>query len=158
MKRRNLDLTTGAEVIAEINRLRSTGYSKTKNWNLAQICQHLSVVLKGGMDGFGFRLPWILRATVLKWGFGYMTKKRKLFPSAPTFPSMKPKAMTEDNDADIQQCIALIERAETFDGSMEDYALLDNMTPDAWREFMWIHAAHHLSYLVPKQSRQEAKL
>jgi hypothetical protein len=151
MKRRQLDFRSGAEVIDEIRRLRDGGYTKTKNWNLTQVCQHLDGTMKGGMDGFGFRLPWILRATVVKWMFGYLLKRRKMLPGAPTFPVLKPKADGgEDDNAIIDECIATIERAEAFDGSLEEYALLDNLKADDWRDFMWLHASHHLGFLVPK--------
>jgi hypothetical protein len=150
MKRRKLDFRSGEEVIEEINRLRESGYTKTKNWNLTQICQHLSGTMKGGMDGFGFRLPRILRATVIKWGFDYALKKRKLISGAPTFSFLRPKADDgEDRDSVIDECIDTIKRAETFDGSLEKYALLDNLKVEDWRDFMWIHAAHHLAFLVP---------
>lgn len=156
MKRRKLDLGSGREVIAEINRLREGGYAKTKKWSLTQICQHLDATMKGGMDGFGFRLPWILRATVVKWVFGWALKQRKLISGAPTFPVLKPSADSgADDNAIIDECIATIERAEAFDGSLEDYALLDNLQPDDWRDFMWLHASHHLGFLVPTGDPQE---
>lgn len=153
-KRRQLDLRSGQEVIEEINRLREGGYQRTKNWNLTQVCQHLDGTMKGGMDGFGFRVPRILRATVIKWTFAYALKSRKLLPGAPTFPVLKPKADHQsDDDAIIDECIATIQRAETFDGSLEDYPLLDNLQVDDWRDFMWLHASHHLGYLVPDGDR-----
>ena len=149
MKKRVLDFHSGEEVIAEIERLRGSQYQKLKNWNLTQVCDHLQKTMAGGMDGFGFRLPWILRATFMKWGFGYYLKKRRLSSGAPTFSVLKPEPSEEqDDDALIDECIATVHRAENFDGSLEDYPLLDNLTPDTWRQFMWIHAAHHLGYLV----------
>lgn len=152
MKRRSLDFHSGDEVIADINRLRESGYTRTKNWNLTQICEHLAATMNGGMDGFGFRLPWILRATIIKWGFRYALRKRKLLSGAPTFKFLKPKMDAKaDDDAVIDQCIETIRRADAFDGSLAEYALLDNLTADQWREFMWIHAAHHLSFLVPNK-------
>ncbi len=152
VKRRKLDLRNGDEVIAEINSLRQSGYSKAKNWNLTQVCQHLSATMNGGMDGFGFRLPWILRATIVKWVFAYALKSRKLLSGAPTFPVLKPKCDShQDDDALIDECIESIKRAQTFTGSLEDYAMLDNLSHEDWRDFMWIHAAHHLSFLIPTQ-------
>lgn len=152
MKRRTLDLHNAAEVIADIEHLRAVGYTKTKRWNLTQVCQHLDATMTGGMDGFGFRLPWILRRTVVKWGFGYALKKRKLLSGTPTLPVLQPPASSDRDDNDvIDHCIATIRRAGEFNGSLKEYALLDGLSPDDWREFMWIHAAHHLSFLVPDE-------
>ncbi|QDV67950.1 hypothetical protein Poly24_16560 [Rosistilla carotiformis] len=150
MERRTLDLRSAADVIADIQHLRAVGYTQTKRWNLTHICQHLDATMTGGMDGFGFRLPWIARRTLVKWGFAYALKKRKLFSGAPTFPFLQPTASNDQDDNEmIDHCIATIARAGVFNGSMEDYALLDGLSADDWREFMWIHAAHHLSFLVP---------
>lgn len=150
-QRRELDFHTGAEVIAEVERLRSGGYTQTKNWNLTQMCEHLDATTRGGMEGFGFRLPWILRATIIKWMFARMLKKRKMPSGASTMASLKPKTEgAADDDAIINRYLETVREAETYDGSFEDYPFLDNLTPDTWRQFMWLHAAHHLSFLVPK--------
>jgi hypothetical protein len=110
--------------------------------------------MNGGMDGFGFRLPWVLRATVIRWGFAYSLKSRRLFSGTPTFPFLKPKSDgQQDDDALIDECIESIKRAQAFAGSLEDYALLDNLSVEDWRDFMWIHAAHHLSFLIPVVDR-----
>ena len=150
--RRELDFYTGEEVIQEIERLRCDGYEKTKNWNLSQICEHLTGTMRGGMDGFGFRLPWILRATLVKWIFRYSLRRRKLFSGAPTLPFLKPNSSTQsDDDQVIDECIAETRRAMAFDGSLENYALLDNLTVEDWQQFMWLHASHHLSFLKPNE-------
>ncbi|MEM9366307.1 MAG: DUF1569 domain-containing protein [Planctomycetota bacterium] len=147
--KRMLDFHTGEEVIEEIQRLRASGYARTKNWNLTQICEHLTKTMNGGMDGFGFRLPWVLRATVIKWVFQRMLKTRKM-SSGPTLKRLRPEwESTSDDDAIIEGCIATLERAKLFDGSLEDYPFLDDLKADDWRQFMWMHAAHHLGFLIP---------
>lgn len=155
MRKRELDFRTGQEVIDEINRLRSSAYEASGKWNLTQICEHLTETTRGGMEGFGFRLPWILRATVVKWVFRFSLKRRRLFNGAPTFPSLKPKASsTTESDELIDECIAVTKRASEFSGSLEDYALLDNLTVKDWQQFMWIHAAHHLGFLIPIDAKK----
>ena len=150
--RRELDFRTGEEVIQEIERLRRDGYEKSKSWNLSQICEHLTATMRGGMDGFGFRLPWILRATLVKWIFRYSLRSRKLFAGAPTLRVLKPKSSCQaDDDQVIDECIAETRRAMVFDGSLENYAMLDNLTVKDWQQFMWLHASHHLSFLRPTE-------
>ena len=151
MKRRTIDFRSADEVIQDINMLRTSGYERAGNWNLTQACQHLMTTMNGGMDGFGFRLPWVLRATVIRWGFHYSLKQRKLGTGFPTFKSLRPTYMdSADDDAIIDACVESCRRADDFNGSLEEYALLDNLSVDDWRDFMWIHASHHLSFLVPK--------
>ncbi|TWU54988.1 hypothetical protein Poly51_37370 [Rubripirellula tenax] len=150
-QKRTLDFHTGDEVIAEIQNLRSSGYTKTKNWNLTQVCEHLIATMTGGMDGFGFRLPWILRATIIKWIFNRMLKTRKM-SSGPTLDRLKPKSEPgSDDDAIIDDCIATIERAKAFAGPIEDYPFLNELKVEDWQQFMWMHAGHHLGFLVPNE-------
>ncbi|MFK7734467.1 MAG: DUF1569 domain-containing protein [Pirellulaceae bacterium] len=151
--RRQLDFRSADEVLEDIEHLRTVGYSKLKNWNLTQICEHLHETTKGGMDGFGFRLPWILRATIVKWVFRFALKRRKLLSGAPTFNSLLPKSQEEDPQL-IERCIQTTRRAGEFQGSMEGYALLDNLSTEDWKQFMWLHASHHLSFLIPNDSEQ----
>lgn len=150
-QKRTLDFHTGDEVIAEIQNLRSSGYTKTKNWNLTQICEHLNATMTGGMDGFGFRLPWILRATIIKWIFNRMLTTRKM-SSGPTMDRLKPKSETGPDDAAIiDDCIARIERAKAFAGPIENYPFLNELKVEDWQQFMWMHAGHHLGFLVPSE-------
>ncbi|QDT04981.1 hypothetical protein K227x_33790 [Rubripirellula lacrimiformis] len=149
--KRTLDFHSGDEVIAEIQRLRTGGYTQTKNWNLTQACEHLTATMTGGMDGFGFRLPWILRATIIKWVCKRMLRTRKM-TSAPTLKRLKPTSPTgPDNDAIIDDCIAAINRASEFPGPLIDYPFLDDFDVEDWRQFMWMHASHHLGFLIPNK-------
>lgn len=150
-QKRTLDFHAGDEVIAEIQNLRSSGYTRTKNWNLTQICEHLNATMTGGMDGFGFRLPWVLRATIIKWIFNRMLKTRKM-SSGPTLDRLKPKSEPgSDDDAIIDDCIATIERAKAFAGPIEDYPFLNELKVEDWQQFMWMHAGHHLGFLLPNE-------
>ena len=150
LKRRAIDFHSANEVINDIAVLRDREYDCAGNWNLTQICQHLSGTMDGGMDGFGFRIPWILRATVVEWGFRFALKRRKLGSGFPTFKILKPSySESVDDDTTIDACIASCRRASEFDGSLKEYALLDNLTVKDWQDFIWIHAAHHLSFLIP---------
>lgn len=147
--KRILDFHSGDEVIAEIVRLQKDGYVQLKNWNLTQACEHLTATMQGGMEGFGFRAPWILRRTIIKWMFAGILKKRRM-GSAPTLDRLKPKSDGVENEAVIQQCIDTIQSAAAFEGPLEDYPFLDDLSVDDWRQFMWIHAAHHLGFLIPE--------
>ena len=146
--KRKLNFENADQVIKDIESLRSAGYQQLKNWNLTQICDHLTRVMVGEMDGLGFRLPWILRRTVGVMMTNHVLKKRRM-PTVPTLPSMKPEPQTHDSEEVINACVAAVRRTESFAGSLADYPFVDGLTHDQWRQFMWIHAAHHLGYLIP---------
>ena len=155
MKRRILDLRSCQDVVSEIESLRKMEYQKLGKWNLTQACQHLTATMKGGMHGFGFRFPWILRVTVAKWGFDHGLRTRKLYAGLPTIQSLKPTAPDGEEDQEIiLQCIETCWEVHGFSGRIENYPLLNEVTTDDWREFMWIHASHHLGFLVSKADAQ----
>ena len=149
--KRELEFHTGDEVIAEIERLRAGGYTKTRNWNLTQACEHLQATMNGGMNGFGFRLPWIVRATVMKWFLGAMLRKRRMI-STPTIKRLKPNSPPDQEDHQvIDECIRTIRSAESFAGPIPDYPMLDHLSVSDWQQLMWLHAAHHLDFLAPNK-------
>ena len=154
MDRRQLDFHSADDVIADIKMLQSSGYRKTKNWNLSQVCEHLTTTMIGGLDGWGFRLPWIVRATYMNWEFNRAIKKRKIATGLPTLDRLKPKQATSaENEPDdqlaIDRCIETCRRTEAYNGTMIENPLLNHVTADQWKDYMWVHAAHHLSFLVP---------
>lgn len=156
MKRRELDLRSGEEVIQEIERLRNAGYVRCGTWNLSQVCEHLDKTMQLGMQGGDFRLPKILRATLGKWFFRRALSKRKLPSGLPSHKSLMPGGNEiVDSEPTIDACIATLRKASDFKGPIKNYPLLDHVEPSLWREMMWIHAAHHLSFLLPKSAQQE---
>lgn len=150
--KRLLDFHSGDEVIAEIERLRTGGYAKLKQWNLTQICEHLSATMEAEMTGLGFRLPWVLRATAGKLLTHRILRTRRM-PSSPTLPRLQPQATADaEDEAVIAQCLETIRRTECYQGSLADYPFVDNLTHEQWRQLMWIHAAHHLGFLIPNST------
>lgn len=149
--KRQLDLQSGNDVIAEIESLLTVDYVKTKKWNLTQICEHLTSTMVGEMEGLGFRLPWLIRATAGK-VFTRRILRTRTMPSVPTLPSLQPQSRSYVEDrAIIQDCLKAIIRSEAFTGSLDDYPFVDNLQHDQWRQLMWIHASHHLGFLIPNE-------
>ncbi|MEC8554141.1 MAG: DUF1569 domain-containing protein [Planctomycetota bacterium] len=65
-------------------------------------------------------------------------------------PVLKPRVLAQtDEDQVIDECTAETRRAMAFEGSLENYALLDDLTVQDRRQFMWLDASHHLSFLTP---------
>lgn len=157
MQQRQLDFSTGDAVIAEIDRLEKGGYQKGKSWNLTQICDHLDrtmgIIVRN--EKLGISVPWIVRATIGKFFIGRMLRERKVpggvfRVSAPKKLLPQDVAPTEDVPAKIEQCRQTIRDAMALSGPIKDYPLVDNLSAEEWRQLMWIHAAHHLGYLIPK--------
>lgn len=45
---------------------------------------------------------------------------------------------------------------EHLAGTIQDHPMVDDLSVEDWREFMWIHAAHHLGFLVPSSASHTA--
>lgn len=152
-KKRRLDFRSGEDVLAEIERLRTGGYVATKNWNLSQICEHLTKTMEGEMTGLGFRFPWLFRKTAGPLLTLWVLRTRSM-PSVPTLPSLQPAAAEGMDDSKIiDDCVETVRKAEAFSGNLDDYPFVDGLTADRWRQIMWVHAAHHLGFLMPDQRR-----
>jgi hypothetical protein len=150
MKRRQLDFRSGQEVIDEIERLRRTGYVRAGTWNLSQICEHLDKTMRLGLSGGDFRMPRVVQATLGKWFFRRSLKKRKMMSGLPSHRSLMPEAdEIVENEPTIDACIGTIREVEAFAGPVENYPLVSQVNVNEWRDLMWIHASHHLSFLLP---------
>src|SRR5262245_17025732 len=73
MPQRQLEFKSFADVRTELDHLHKGGCEKLGQWDLAQVCDHLSYFIRGSLEGFTFRAPWLL-----KFLFGKMVLKRIL--------------------------------------------------------------------------------
>ncbi len=154
MERRPLTFRSAQEVLDEIDRLEKSGYQKGKNWSLSQVCDHVAKTLTMGMRGSPTRMPWILRKTIGPLMIGWIIKRGQLPTmtlSAPKPLVPKPPKSSEDDPAKIDWCRSVIREAESFAGPLPPYPLCDDISLDDWRMLNWIHAAHHLGFLIPRQ-------
>lgn len=144
--RRQLQFTSYPEVVAEIRRLHAVGYRKTGAWTLGQICEHLSFFFRGSLDGFNFKLPWLVRVTLGKLVRRRMLRRQAIKPGSVTVPQSVPKAVGDETHQ-VAEAIRLLDRLANHSGELHDSPLLGRLTPDDWRRLHLIHAAHHLSFL-----------
>ena len=149
MPTRDLTLNSLDDAIAEITRLRDSGYTSTANWNLSQTCEHLTGTMRIGLDGSVPRLPWIQRK-VFGAMFRFLIWRRSMPRGAGTLPELVPNERAEDDPALIETCLATLAESRDFPGPLKPYPLMDGMTLEMWKELMTIHAQHHLRLLEPK--------
>src|SRR3954447_15458284 len=62
-ERRPLAFTTLDEVMPDVDRLLQ-GHRTIGQWSLGQICNHLADALVLSVEGFGVKVPWLLRKTI----------------------------------------------------------------------------------------------
>lgn len=155
--RRTLAFDTLDDVVRDAEHLLAAGYDKAGNWDLAQICGHLSEWFRYQMDGFP-KAPLLLRPVF--WLFRHTVGPamgRKAFaagtmkPGIPTIPeSVMPGGVdAAESVATLRQTVA---RWQAYDGPLHASPLFGRMTKDAWARGHCVHAAHHLSFLVPRDA------
>ena len=149
--RRSLKFTCLHEAIDECESLLETGYTKSGNWSLAQICCHIRLTMERNMDGYpiwmtvlGFPLRPLLRRFMLP---------RLLAGNSPNGIRtarifVPPNNGVDDREVDqLKRCIA--EFIGTHE-SMYAHPGFGMMSNQEFNQFHASHAAHHLSFLHPK--------
>lgn len=153
--RRQLKFDSLAEVVRDAKNLLTKGYDKAGNWDLSQCGRHLAYWLTCPLDGFG-KPPlvaklflWLARNTV---GPGQLKKilANGFPPGGMTDPaSVKP---SDGNDAGAVATLKqAAERFAAHTGPVLPSPFFGPMTKETATKLQLVHAAHHLSFLVPKQ-------
>jgi hypothetical protein len=154
VERRKLSFATLEEVAADAENLLARGYDKAGNWDLAQVAGHVAEWMRFPIEGFPkppiFIRPmlWLMKVTsgkkmlakVLDEGF---TPGGHTMPQTVTPPG--------GNAAEaVTKLRSSIERWKAYTGEVYPSPLYGAMTKETALALQLKHAAHHLSFLVPK--------
>ncbi|HZT79571.1 MAG TPA: DUF1569 domain-containing protein [Gemmataceae bacterium] len=151
MTRRALDFRDFGAVAAEVERLRRTGYDQAGNWNLAQVCDHLAAAMRGSVEGFPFPGPWFFRTLIGPFARRVFFRRRRM-PAGIQIPERFRPAADVDEAAAVRAFHAALALVRDWPGEFVPHPILGRFTPAQWRQFHLIHAAHHLSFLVPRDT------
>lgn len=143
--RRPLEFSTLSEVMPEVDRLLA-GHETVGNWNLGQICNHLSSAIIGSVDGYPYRLPWIIRKTVGPWIIRGIIRKRKFPTGIKASEKLIPK-LGLDSRAEAEALRAAIWLFLSHTGPYASSPLNGPLTRETWEQFHYIHCAHHLGFV-----------
>jgi hypothetical protein len=156
VERRKLSFTKLDEVAADAENLLAKGYDRAGNWDLAQVAGHVAEWMRFPIEGFPkppiFIQPilWLMKVTsgkrmldkVLADGFS---------PGGHTMPETVPPAGGNAAEA-VAKLRAAVERWKAHTGEVYPSPLFGAMTREAALQVQLKHAAHHLSFLVPKST------
>jgi Protein of unknown function (DUF1569) len=148
VKQRQLAFQDYAEVLAEVDRLHRDGYQKLGQWDLAQVCDHLSYFMQGSLDGFTFRVPWLLKVLFGRMVLRRILTERRMKEGGPT-PQKPLPPPGGDEAAAVERFKQVVERFQSHRGEFHDSPFFGHLTPQQWHDLHLIHAAHHLSFLIP---------
>lgn len=156
LNRRELVFNDLDEVVRDVESLRANGYERAGNWNLAQICGHLTDWIRYPLDGYPSAgcvmgpLLWLMKITIGK------SMKRKILATGkfkagePTMKNTIPPADL-DEAAAVAKLTEVVKRDRNHRGELHPSPLFGRMTRDEFTRLHLIHCAHHLSFLIPKR-------
>src|SRR4051794_3489756 len=144
--RRTLGFHSLDEIMPDVERLLE-GHATVGHWSLAQICRHLSTVMRRVVD-----LPASTPHDPSQW-VGEERKRQVLesgmLPEGiPGPPEIMP-AKTLDEREEAEGLRRAIAHYRASPGPVIPHRIFGPLTRDEWDRLQLIHVAHHLSFAVP---------
>jgi hypothetical protein len=152
--RRQLRFDSLDAAVRDAEHLLAVGYEPAGKWDLAQVCGHLTEWMRFPMDGFPRPpLPIRMLFAVLRPLIGRKELLRAIekneMRSSGTAPETVP-APGGDPAAAVARLRETVERMTAYGGELRPSPFFGPLTRDEWFGLNRVHAAHHLSFLVPK--------
>lgn len=137
------------EILAEVDRLHANGYDRAGKWDLAQNLDHLRYFIEGGLDGFNFKVPWIIRFLLAKPVLRRILSQNKM--KRGVYTPQKPLPPPGLNEAEaVAKFKAAVHRFQNHSGEYLPSPFFGQLTREQCQQLMLIHCNHHLGYLIPK--------
>lgn len=153
MERRPLRFEHLDEALAEIRKLAGIGYDRAGNWSLEQNVDHLNKTMRMAIEGTSFKFPALIRP-ILKWLFYGKMKRGERIKTRATAPA----PLQPDDDLRLESLIDEFEKLaaqiESPDTELVDlHPVFGKFSREEWQIMQRWHAAHHLSFLIPKEGQ-----
>lgn len=154
IERRTLTFATLDEIVDDAEHLLTKGYDRAGNWDLAQAAGHVSEWLRFPIEGFP-KVPIFIRPVLwlmrVMGGKGMLEKilRNGFEPGGRTMNETVPAA-GGDAAAAVAKLRAMVEKWNQHTGDVFPSPLFGAMTRDTALQLQLRHAAHHMSFLIPK--------
>jgi hypothetical protein len=153
-ERRKLTFASLDEVAADAENLLARGYDRAGNWDLAQVAGHVAEWMRFPLDGFP-KPPLLIRPILwlMKVTAGRKMREKILAEGfsagGRTMPETVPPS-GGDAAAAVAKLKEVVARWKAHAGAVYPSPLFGAMTKDTALQLQLKHAAHHLSFLVPR--------
>ena len=148
--RRTLSFASLDQVMPDVDRLLQ-GHSTVREWSLGQMCNHLTSVITGSVEGFPGKAPWIVRATVGRFIIGRLLSTGRMAEGIKLPQDFLPKPEL-DARAEAEALRAALRLFAANPGPMAMHPFFGTLTRAQWDQLHRIHCAHHLSFALPDGS------
>ena len=154
--RAGLEYPDVAAALADVARLRR-GYTQAGGWNLARNAYHVAASLKERMRPDAAAEPDTPQQRARHKARDRVLTENIIAAGLTSPPaSAPPEGLTDDSAAGraaIDDLVAQLERFDQYPDEFPPHRLFGRMTRDQNRRHQLVHAAHHLSHLVPNQEK-----
>jgi len=142
--RRTIQFDTLDDVLAEAQRLQTSGYDRAGNWSLGQVCNHLAAAV----DMFAAQPARLIPGPVqrlMQGAFLHTTVLGKFGNALGLrLPTIKPQNRPVDDAEGVQRL-------------QESFLKLRHAGADHLIPFHLWHSGHHFSFLIPQSESDVAK-
>jgi hypothetical protein len=153
--RRELVFHNLDEVVADVENLRAKGYSRSGNWDLAQVAGHIAAWLRFATDGYPrmgcFMGPmmWLMKHTMGRKMLRSILRQNKMAAGTPTVSTTVPAPQGDEATA-VSTLKEAVNRFRQHEGEYHASTFFGGWTREECLKLNLVHAAHHLSFLIPK--------
>jgi hypothetical protein len=151
LHRRKLDFRDWPELLADVDHLQRAGYDRAGNWDLSQILDHVGAGIRVALHGIDHQASWIVRKVVGPLILKRIYRERRM-KAGIKVPQWWLPGPTHDESAAVNQLRREISEFQALATTPHPHPFFGPMTKQQWNDLVLIHAAHHLSFLVPKDS------
>jgi hypothetical protein len=154
--RRELRFDSLDDVVRDAEALLAKGYDKAGNWDLAQVCGHLADWLTYPVAGFPKApLPIRVMLRLVRATLGRKMFEKYLREGMPAGKPTMPQSVHPAGGDPVAAVAPLREAARTFQAHPGEYLpspLFGRLDRGDATRLQLAHAAHHLSFLIPRQA------
>ena len=151
LHRRRLDFQTWEEALADVDRLRRAGYDRAGTWDLSQIVDHIGEGLRTAQSGTEHRANWLIRKVLGPIVLKRILRDRRM-KAGIKVPQWWLPGPTHDELAAVERLQSDIAAFQRMTTAPFPHPFFGTMTKQQWNDLALIHAAHHLSFLVPRDA------
>lgn len=158
LTRKHLQFSSLDEAVRYAEQLHRDGYRSLGNWNLAQICEHLSDWLGYMVDGYP-RVPmpvglllWGVRKTAGRVILRKILSTGKMAAGGPTTQQTIHAADGLEDETSLRRFRETVERFQAHQGNYHVSPIFGSLSSEAGLKLHLVHCAHHLSFLAPADS------
>jgi len=147
--RRHLDFQTWPDLLADIDHLRQAHYDRAGNWDLSQILDHVGEGLRTALHGIDHQAAWIIRRFIGPLILKRILSQRRM-KTGIKVPQWWLPGPSHDESAAVDQFRAQVSAFQGMTSTPFPHPFFGPLTKQQWNDLVLVHAAHHLSFLIPR--------